>query len=86
MLTIHVYRREADAPKVGVVAGRSIGGAVTRNRAKRIMRAAIQSLLDRVKPEYDLLLVARPAIRDATSTQVAAIVRNLLGSAGVLVE
>lgn len=84
MVTLHVYQREGNGPKVGVVAGRRVGGAVVRNRAKRVMRAAIRPLLEKLGPNYDLLLVARPAMRDAKSTQVAEALERLLQKAQVL--
>lgn len=44
---------------VGVAAGRTVGTAVKRNRAKRLLRAAMQSLVSSVAPGWDLVLIAR---------------------------
>ncbi len=44
---------------VAVVAGRTVGAAVKRNRAKRLLRAAMQSLVASVSPGWDLILIAR---------------------------
>ena len=47
----------------GFTASRRIGNAVTRNRARRRLRAAARALLPgAVKPGYDYVIVARPAI------------------------
>jgi len=47
-------------PRVGITATRRIGGAVTRNRAKRRLRAlADQVLADRAQPDKDYVLIAR---------------------------
>ncbi len=45
--------------RIGIAAGKSIGNAVARNRAKRLMRAAVNPLIDELKSERDILLLAR---------------------------
>jgi ribonuclease P protein component len=48
-----------------LVAGKKIGGAVQRNRARRVLRAAIREVAPRGVEGHDVVLVAREAIRDA---------------------
>ena len=60
---------------VGVVAGRGVGVAVKRNRAKRLMRAAMQSLLPSIAPGSDVLLIAR---RPMVSSDMFAVREALL--------
>ena len=50
-----------------LVAGKKIGGAVQRNRARRVLRAAIREVAPRGVAGHDVVLVAREAIRDATN-------------------
>jgi len=69
---------------VAVTAGRSVGGAVQRNRAKRVMRAAIQALLGQIKPDMDILLLARPDILLAKSTEVQEVLQELFKRAKLL--
>lgn len=64
--------------RVAVLAGKTIGGAVQRNRAKRVMRAAIAPLLQKIKSDHDLLLIAKPGIRDAKSQDVQVVLETLL--------
>lgn len=45
-------------PRVAVVAGRSIGGAVVRNRAKRRLREAVRRELPRMLPGARVILIA----------------------------
>jgi len=70
--------------RVAVTAGRSVGGAVQRNRAKRVMRAAIQALLGQIKPDMDILLLARPDILLAKSTEVQEVLQELFKRAKLL--
>lgn len=50
-----------------VVATKRVGGAVERNRAKRILREAWRQVSPQVTGNLDTVLVAREAIRDATT-------------------
>ena len=56
---------DLELSRFGFTAGRSVGGAVQRNRAKRRMRAALQQHLAYIHPGWDTILIARPAILDA---------------------
>ena len=67
------------APGAGgeaVVAGRRVGGAVERNRAKRVLRAAWREL---ARPEgEDAVLVARAGIRGAKTQDLVAEMTEML--------
>lgn len=72
------------APRVGVVAGRSVGGAVQRNRAKRLLREAIRIHAESVKEGWDFLLIARAPLTTVKLAQAQAAVNQLLHRAHVL--
>lgn len=67
------------------VAGRRIGGAVLRNRARRILRAAWREVEDKVEDGYDVVVVARAAIVGARSQDLVAEIEELLSRAQVIV-
>ncbi len=69
---------------VAFVAGRRIGGAVVRNRARRILRAAWRELADRVEGGNDVVLVARSAIVGARAHELVSEVEGLLTQAQVI--
>jgi ribonuclease P protein component len=71
---------------IGVTAGRSLGNAVQRNRAKRVLRAAFQPYLPAVLPGWDLILIARRPLLDSSFQQAQAAVLGLLRRAHLLQE
>jgi ribonuclease P protein component len=58
--------------RVGFVASRKVGGAVSRNRAKRLLREVFRRRGPAVARSLDLVLVARGAILDADYAEVEA--------------
>jgi ribonuclease P protein component len=51
--------------RIAVIAGRSIGGAVQRNLAKRRLRSAFQGFQHELQKGYDLVLIARRPILES---------------------
>jgi ribonuclease P protein component len=70
--------------RVGVTAGRAVGGAVERNRAKRLLREAMRFLLPGVRPGWDLVLIARQPLSTASYEQVQSTLLQLLQRAKLL--
>lgn len=56
--------------RFGITAGKKIGGAVLRNRAKRILRAAYRKNELILPIGYDIVAVARPDILKLKSTNL----------------
>jgi len=70
--------------RVGVAAGRSVGNAVQRNRAKRRLREIMRPLLPLLPPGYDLMLIARKPMAAAPFAAIRRAVVGLLKRAGLL--
>ena len=71
------------ASRFGFTAGRSVGSAVRRNRATRLMRAAARALAAGLAPGWDLVLIARAPIAGCKMPQVRDALAQLLRKAHV---
>ena len=85
LLAAHVLASQRDT-RAGFVAARVVGGAVVRNRARRVMREAWRAVHPSVVPGTHVVFVSRPGIRDARTGEVAAEMAALLRRKGVVKE
>jgi ribonuclease P protein component len=69
---------------VAFIAGRRVGGAVQRNRARRVLRAAWRELAPGIDDTYDIAWVARAAVLGAKTQDLVADMRELLRRARVM--
>lgn len=75
-----------DTSRFGVAAGRSVGNAVRRNRAKRLIREALRPLVAAVPPGWDILLIAREPITRTGCQETQEAILALLKRARLLVS
>jgi len=96
-LVLYSFKRPAETgaegPRLGLSVSKKLGGAVVRNRVKRLLREAFQGCAGHLAEEYDLVVIARPQLLELVAREsagekgvVGAAVRELLVRAGVLSE
>lgn len=94
-LVLYTFRRpgevNADGPRLGLSVSKKLGGAVVRNRVKRLLREAFGSVREQLAEDHDFVLIARPPLLELIAREskgekglVSAAVRDLLGRAGCL--
>ena len=71
--------------KVGVAAGRTVGTAVVRNRAKRLLREAMRPLIPNITSAFDLILIARSGLVSASLDDTRRALLTLLQRAQILI-
>jgi len=69
----------SEPPRLGITASRKIGGAVVRNRAKRLVRAAFRALPELFAPGIDLVVIVRKPLNDLRLADVVAEWMNVSG-------
>lgn len=63
---------------MGVTAGKSVGNAVQRNRAKRILRSLMQPVLADLQIGWDVVLIARRPLIEAPFPKAQAALAGLI--------
>ena len=78
LMTLVSLSRCPDHGRVAFVAGRKVGPAVRRNRAKRLLRESFRSQPPSVRERAWRVWIARPGCGTATLDNVSAEMRDLL--------
>jgi ribonuclease P protein component len=82
-LVLYVLKTRGRHTRVGLTATKKVGHAVDRNRARRVIRAAIAEHLDYDIGGYDLVFVARGQTPHIKSPVLSRTVAKLLAQAGL---
>ena len=84
LLSIRLRRTDLPETRFGFATGKRLGGAVVRNRVRRRIRESLRALSARIAPGWDVLVIARAPIVDASQQEIAAAIAGLLTRTGVL--
>jgi ribonuclease P protein component len=82
-LVLYAFPREEDTaaedgPRLGLSVSRRVGGAVERNRVKRVLREAFWAEAERLPAGSDYVVVARPDARELAEREGTGGVRTAL--------
>ena len=83
LLILKVEKNNLTSSRFAIAVGRKIGGAVTRNRIKRRVRAVLTEILPKIVPGWDIILIARKPILRAKFNEINTAVSELLREAGL---
>lgn len=83
---LYAVKGKKNEIRLGITAGKKLGSAVKRNRAKRVVTAAFDACVQNLPSEYDFVVVARTRILKAKSTNVAATFKKQLIQQNLWVE
>ena len=88
---LHARRRGGEEeggfqPRLAVVAGKRFPNAVTRNRARRLLRATTRVALGQGRTPWDFILVARTELLTSKYPERLAMLQDLLRQAGAINE
>ena len=80
-----LYRRNGlKYTRTAFVSSKKVGNSVERNRSRRLMKAAYRAFEPDIKSGYDIVFVARAAIKGCKEPEVERQLKKTLESAGIL--
>jgi len=79
-----VKANKLENSRYAVIASRSVGGAVERNRCKRRIRSRVTKLAGRITPGNDLLIIARVACLAVESALLDETFEQMFTQAGLI--
>ena len=77
-------RNDTDQPGYAIIASRTVGGAVERNRCKRRLRSRVIMLNPRIARDRDFVLIARPDLLTVDSAALDKSFNRLFEIAGLI--
>ncbi|TEU13353.1 MAG: ribonuclease P protein component [Anaerolineales bacterium] len=84
LLVLCALRNDLGYSRFGFSVSKRVGGAVVRNRAKRLMREATRLRQAMIADGWDVIIIARQPMREANFHQVDRAVEQLLRRARLL--
>ena len=74
--TVFILRHAGGVGRLGIAATRKLGGAVQRNRAKRLIREVFRR--NKIAPGFDVVVIPKRDLLDASLSDLEADYRTLV--------
>jgi len=84
LVITYVLEKQRGLVRYGITTSRKIGNAVERNRARRVIKAAVIELLPKIDKACDLVFVARKATGKVKSTKLYLVIYEQLKRNGII--
>ncbi len=84
LMIARFLRTSSSDVRFGLATGRSLGGAVVRNRVRRRIRETLRVMAPSFQPGWDVLIIARPALVAADHEALVEALERLFRRGGVL--
>ncbi len=82
-MVIYAAKNGLQKNRYGIITSKKVGKAVTRNRAKRRLRDLVRNLDNRLKPGFDIVIIARVSINEASFSDIIAEGEQLFKKVGL---
>ena len=79
-----VQKAIGDKRKIAVITGRSVGGAVDRNRVRRRLKAICDTKISVLSPGFEAILIARTRANQASYQELSEAVMIVFERAGLI--
>ena len=75
LLLVFIERNSLGYPRIGLSVSRKVGGAVVRNRWKRLLREAFRLARTQLPADFDIVVIPRPGAEPDLQPLMASLAR-----------